>query len=185
MADAHDTDPGCRWNSDCGGLDGDTSRAGTGAWVGASLSRPGRHRIPHDPDETFRGPSWAHNFCNFARNSAVRIFRGAGTRSRRSGHVHRRCYPGRNGAYDRWSSGDPSESPARTHPGSRRAGRFLDSTADSFQRRRIGPSGRGDGAAGSHRRYFALGSPGFRRPGPADGRMVGPRAPRARATGKS
>ncbi len=109
---------------------------------------------------------------------------GIGTRSR-PGHAHGRLGGGQTRAYDCGSSGGSSHPPAHTRHGAGRAGRGCDSAADSSQRRRIGPGGRGDGAAESHRQPIAAASPGRRRPGSAGVRVVQPRAARTRTTAKS
>src|SRR5271157_4422849 len=94
---------------------------------------------------------------------------------------------GQTRAYDCGSSGGSSHPPAHTRHGAGRAGRGCDSAADSSQRRRIGPGGRGDGdgAAESHRQPIAAASPGRRRPGSAGVRVVQPKAARTRTTAKS
>ena len=184
MPYAQPADPGWYRNFEYGGVDSDCGRRFLVVWAEACSPGPRRPRVPH---EAWRGP-----FCNrwaigdVFSNPTGALYLGIGTRSR-PGHAHGRPSGGQTRAYDRGSSGGPSHPPARTRHGAGRAGGGCDSAADSSQRRRIGPGGRGngDGAAESHRQPIAAASSGRRRPGSAGVRVVQPRATRTRTTAKS
>ena len=162
-----------------------TLGCGAGACDGAELILPRKPRSPHDSDQTPRGPFWAYFFCQAARDSTVLLSRATGTRSRRPEHVYWRRDPGRRRTYDRWSSGDPGQPPTRARRGTHRPGRALEPKGHRAGRRRIGPRGRGDGAAGSQREPHGGASTGCHRPGSAATWMVRPRAARTRTPGKS